>query len=347
MAKTCRVQRVQMEPFRGVVEARPASKSRPFDSFFTSQVHPGERVPRWLDWMARSIGVDRPGVRARRKFSFSPLQPVFDGCINQLLLGNVHLAKVLATGHEFHLTLADNDEERPRILVALQHKGASRMVCDGVSTALRAGELAVLQVNRQFCFASQANVENYFVWFAQPLHAMKLVDEVALQRLCGPAPMQRLACSLIERLFSEPGLCNSDSEQFLAQALTKLLELTFKESSDVQPQLETNRPSREMVVQFVERNLRDPELSPESIARALGWSKRTVYRVFKGSDGESLNSYLWRRRVEQCAQELRGPGNQSITGIAYSFGFSSSPHFSRLFKQHMGASPLRYRRGDH
>ncbi|WP_244952562.1 helix-turn-helix domain-containing protein [Xanthomonas maliensis] len=297
--------------------------------------------------MAHVLGTDRPEMRARRKFSFAPLQSCFEGAIQQIRLGGLHVSKVAVTGHEFELTLGDNDQPPSYLLVSLQYKGASRLTCDGRVCELRAGELAVLPVHRQLRFASDANVENYFIWFEQSQLEAQIANGLVSHQICEPAPMQRLVSSLIERLFSEPGLCNPSSEPFLAEALSKLLQLSLTEADQVQQHAEPHRPSREMVVQYVERNLRDPELSPESIARALGWSKRTVYRAFKGDDGESLNGYLWRRRVEQCAQELRGPSNLSITGIAYSFGFSSSPHFSRLFKQHMGASPLRYRRGDH
>jgi len=304
-------------------------------------------VLRWLEWMARSVGAVVDDTPGRHKFSFSASQSAFQGSVTQLRLGDLHVSKVSASGHALELTLGGNAERHSHVLIALQFKGASKFVHDGVPLELRAGEMAVLSIQRALSIVSQSNVEQHFIWFEKPRHAIRMMDGVVSHRRCRPAPMQRLACSFVERLFNEPDLCNPESGQFFAQAMIKLLELAFKEAAVAKPQAEPNRPSREMVLQFVERNLRDPKLSPDTISRALGWSKRTVYRAFKGGNGESLNGYLWRRRIEQCAQELRGSSNLSITGIAYSFGFSSCPHFSRLFKQQMGASPLRYRRGDY
>jgi transcriptional regulator GlxA family with amidase domain len=75
-------------------------------------------------------------------------------------------------------------------------------------------------------------------------------------------------------------------------------------------------------MRYVEDNLHDPEISPERIALAVGCSKRTLHRTFdSGSGDESLNRYLWRRRIERCAAELRSlpaaSRRQTVTEIAY------------------------------
>ena len=99
------------------------------------------------------------------------------------------------------------------------------------------------------------------------------------------------------------------------------------------------------VSRHIEANLHDPDLSAGRIAQALGCSRRTIYRVFVASDGQGqlISHYIWRRRVERCAQIIRsGRDYDTLTKLAYSFGFSSSAHFCRLFKKHMGATPSSY-----
>ena len=51
------------------------------------------------------------------------------------------------------------------------------------------------------------------------------------------------------------------------------------------------------------------------------------------------------RRVERCADDLRDPGqaHRPITDICFSWGFNSTSHFSRLFKERFGVTPRGYR----
>lgn len=73
---------------------------------------------------------------------------------------------------------------------------------------------------------------------------------------------------------------------------------------------------------------------------------RGAAQRFDGKTG-SVSSYLWKRRVVQCAAALKNPQemHRSITDIALSWGFSSSSHFSRVFRSTLGVSPRSYRAG--
>jgi AraC-like DNA-binding protein len=73
-------------------------------------------------------------------------------------------------------------------------------------------------------------------------------------------------------------------------------------------------------------------------------STRYVYRAFANS-GESLAGYIQRRRLEQICFYLRNPlwSHWTITKIALHWGFSSVPHFSRVFKEHFGQRPGEFR----
>ena len=53
-------------------------------------------------------------------------------------------------------------------------------------------------------------------------------------------------------------------------------------------------------------------------------------------------------RLEECAAAFRNPlhNASNITSIAFANGFSSLPHFSRVFRQHYGATPGEFRRSN-
>jgi AraC family transcriptional regulator, positive regulator of tynA and feaB len=96
---------------------------------------------------------------------------------------------------------------------------------------------------------------------------------------------------------------------------------------------------------FIEQHLRDPELSPCTIADKLKLSSRYLRMVFATGE-ETASAYILRRRLEECARQISDPSwrGHSITQIAFAWGFNSAPHFSRSFRTRYNMSPRHYRR---
>ena len=95
---------------------------------------------------------------------------------------------------------------------------------------------------------------------------------------------------------------------------------------------------------FIEEHLRNPELKPCFIARRMNLSDRYLRMIFAVSD-EAPSAYILRRRLEECAAQLRDPQwrHHSITNIAFGWGFNSAPHFARSFRNQFGCSATDYR----
>lgn len=95
---------------------------------------------------------------------------------------------------------------------------------------------------------------------------------------------------------------------------------------------------------YIERNLRDPDLKPSTIATNLRISSRYMRVIFAASK-ETVSAYILRRRLEECARDLADPAlNQlSITEIAFSWGFNSGPHFTRSFRKSFSITPREHR----
>ena len=96
---------------------------------------------------------------------------------------------------------------------------------------------------------------------------------------------------------------------------------------------------------YADQNLRDPALSVESIAAAFGITPRYVQMIFK-AEGEPLSSYIRRRRLDGCRSDLVDSTSRerSVTTIAYDWGFNSTAHFARRFREQYGVSPRSLRR---
>ncbi|MFF1560867.1 helix-turn-helix domain-containing protein [Streptomyces sp. NPDC058279] len=89
----------------------------------------------------------------------------------------------------------------------------------------------------------------------------------------------------------------------------------------------------------IEEHLMDPDLSPESIARAHHISVRYLQKLFQ-NDGSTVSQWVRQRRLEFCRLEL-GRANRRVTmaAVAQRWGFSSPSHFSRTFRGAYGMSP--------
>jgi AraC-like DNA-binding protein len=64
--------------------------------------------------------------------------------------------------------------------------------------------------------------------------------------------------------------------------------------------------------------------------------------LIKKETGKSANEYIHLKLID-IAKEMIFDPNKSVSEIAYGLGFKYPQHFSRMFKQYMGITPLEYR----
>lgn len=153
----------------------------------------------------------------------------------------------------------------------------------------------------------------------------------------------RLAHALVRSALDErPSRAAHEAE--LAGTILSLLDLSLPDRA---PQPAPPTPAETLrlrVKTYIRLHLRDPDLTIERIAGALACSKRYLHMCF-ADEGLSITEFIWIERLDQCRRELEEdtPSGRTITEVAFSWGFNSSSHFSRLFKKRFGAPPSRTR----
>jgi AraC-like DNA-binding protein len=91
-------------------------------------------------------------------------------------------------------------------------------------------------------------------------------------------------------------------------------------------------------------NARLPEvITLSEWARGVGLNAVYFGRIFKRETGLRPMEWLNQRRLQVACQQLAST-SQTITEIAEISGFATPYYFSRVFRQHFGQSPLRYRK---
>jgi AraC family transcriptional regulator len=104
----------------------------------------------------------------------------------------------------------------------------------------------------------------------------------------------------------------------------------------------TSRINR--VIDYIETHIGE-DLSLTALADVAGFSPFHFHRIFGAMQGETLNHYIQRIRVQRAASRLVNNPKESITGIALDCGFSGPATFARAFREYFGMSASRWRSG--
>jgi DNA gyrase inhibitor GyrI/AraC-like DNA-binding protein len=92
------------------------------------------------------------------------------------------------------------------------------------------------------------------------------------------------------------------------------------------------------VMVFIENNL-DQGLSLDDLSGKVFFSSYHFHRVFSAIVGETLNSFIIRKRIERIAAIIAVGTDVPLVELAYQYCFSSASSFSRAFKKFYGTSP--------
>lgn len=101
---------------------------------------------------------------------------------------------------------------------------------------------------------------------------------------------------------------------------------------------------RKQVLSYLRRHMGEPNLTPDTIARAVNVSRRSLYRVFEaGEAGDtSVMGTLRRLRVERAKQLLVSHPHRTVRDVGAFCGFNDG-QFPRAFRELVGMSPAAYR----
>ncbi|MEO0451475.1 MAG: helix-turn-helix domain-containing protein [Pseudomonadota bacterium] len=96
---------------------------------------------------------------------------------------------------------------------------------------------------------------------------------------------------------------------------------------------------RELIVDYLQQNLADPDLGPAVVLNKFGVSRATLYRMFEQYGG--LGTYISNQRLLRATYDLSQvePARGLIRRTAERWGFSSGVQFNRTIRNTFGTSP--------
>lgn len=168
--------------------------------------------------------------------------------------------------------------------------------------------------------------------------------ELSVMRLSGRNGTDALAASYLDALTQNWDSIPETTMSPIADTLARLVGIACGAVADDQP--DTVRTGRLVEAKrYIVWHLPDPDLSPATVAAALGISVRALHLLFEPT-GTSFTRYVQQRRLEECRTALLRSSQRAVTDIAFAWGFGSLSAFYRAFHAAFGMSPgdLRARR---
>jgi AraC-like DNA-binding protein len=228
--------------------------------------------------------------------------------------------------------------------LGIEHIGAVDIRQSGASFVLRPGRGSLYYANEPYELHSNAKSRQF--WIELPRAAFDRRFDSGrppqLKNFDLTRGLGRIAAEFCATLAAESGGLDEASRSKLGEQFMDLIALALNSEPDRQSTDEQSvqRARLRSVKSYIEANLGDPNLSLTAIARNNGISLRYLHHLFRLVD-MSASEWLRLRRLQRCHDLLIAPqhAHQSITEIAYSMGFSSSSHFSNLFRTHFNMRP--------
>jgi len=103
-----------------------------------------------------------------------------------------------------------------------------------------------------------------------------------------------------------------------------------------------NNAFMQRVVNFIDKNYSNPEISLDDMAEATATSRSSLNRKMKEILGISPMDFVSEVRIQKACQMLK-ENSMAVNDVAYACGFSDPKYFSRAFKTKTGKTPSEFR----
>jgi AraC family transcriptional activator of tynA and feaB len=268
----------------------------------------------------------------------------FSASTSRWPLGSLALVQTVHDRGDGRRGRAEIAAHAPDLLGLLyMRRGTIGLDFEGQPVVLRAGELVMWDTARRGSITTFGRVDNQTLVVPRERLATEAPGYEAMfgQPFRSDHPAARLMGSFLGSLLPVVSDLDVAARDAVADAALDIARAVVATRDDPQPRHQT--PARLMAVRlYIDANLRDPSLSPATIAKANAISLRTLHRLFEATD-DSVSAVIRERRLSRCHAELLCGTDESVTAIAYRWGFRNISFFSRLFRERYGVSARQLR----
>ncbi|WP_162530012.1 helix-turn-helix domain-containing protein [Stappia sp. BW2] len=153
-----------------------------------------------------------------------------------------------------------------------------------------------------------------------------------------------ISAEALRRLARDFTTIEEKEAEAVMQPILSLLMATLTTRQEPPPASLAHRDHFAAFCRFIRNNLEDGRLDPTMVAEAHGVSLRYLHTVFAHNNDTCCN-FMRRERLRRCHADLSRPHcRDTITEIAFRWGFNDAAHFSRAFRAEFGIAPKTLRK---
>lgn len=216
------------------------------------------------------------------------------------------------------------------------------------SKVAEAGDFVVTRSMTPFFIECQTDEDQVHevLHMTVPTHVLRgyISDEVATGFLVSTERREfAIAENILTNLLEDDGELAPDTAEILVSSALSVISHAIRDRNVCGRLRQTVSDRRlQEVLRYIEVHLSNPNLSTAMVASGCGISPRYLSFLLK-HHGTSFSTLVWEQRLKKAKSWLSVSSDVSISEIAYSVGFKSPAHFSRMFKRVFAMNPREYR----
>jgi len=265
----------------------------------------------------------------------------------QPLYGSIHIRSANSwtlTNWQFGLQRCDRSQnlilqsDIEAYILILIVKGYFHRTTQKNSVRLEAGDLLLINTAQaDSCISSGENIAIYIPRNLLEKHMghYRIPDETIFR---AKQPMTHLLTDYILSLFNVSIDLPNEEIDPAFEVLVSLLTVRLK-NNNLQTKQEINTVLKHRILQFIDLNIKNPNLCVESLMQRFNVSRAHLYRAFEADDG--IATIIRNKRLDLAYRELNNQHTslRTLTEIAQDYGFDNYNQFSRSFRLRFNMAP--------
>ena len=308
-----------------------AEKPIPNWKFDTSNIEQSHRFEAWADSVS--------GYGDHKEVENSRISPTWESefwLLDSLILTDNRLGAFQANRGPGVIRQAGMEHVLIRLIVS----GAQNAIFGEQSTRMRPGEVHIFDLNTPYYGETLDHLSSLVAILPYKAIGYDPSRHPGHIRFAADSLVCRMITNALTFLRDRAPMSDASEGSLLARGLSGLVRgVILPSESDLEAAVQTDKARLNILKQYIEQNLHDPELDISKLCKTFNASRANIYRLF--ADDQGVASYINERRLVHAFTKIREeyPERGKVKQIAERYGFTDQGHFSRVLKKKFKISP--------